>query len=265
MKVMHRVGWTVFLALAVFPAACLAQAETAVGLWNESRTGMEETTVATFDLSAGTVSAGLPVTGFWAEGMADAGSDGLFMHDQHKVGRFDPATTEVTVIPYDTALPEISWLGGITWDSARNRLLVASSWHTNKRLYAYTPATQQWSVVTNLPIQYLRGWTYLPQEDRLAVLAPRRDMPGSSLRTLLKLDADGVVVKRIKLSRRIKIGLLGPMNTQGVVTSSGNIFVTIHDYTNRGDTFRFVVVDPNTGVVRVRRFLPAYKAIDASA
>ena len=115
------------------------------------------------------------------------------------------ATSVKLEVPKD--LPRLSWPCGITFDTQRRRLLVASLGGVG-HLYAYEPDREKWSVLTDLDNLDLAALTYCPWEDALYALANPFSTP--SFDTLHKFTPDGVHLKRIPLARPIpNQGILG--------------------------------------------------------
>jgi hypothetical protein len=221
------------LSLAGYPHAAAAQAplEAAYGVFEgRDKSGtFGYRSAAKYDLDQGIISMSGPELSWYIQQIAEAPQIGVrFASDGHNVGTLDPKSGEFKVIPYDKSLPSISWLGGIAWDSLRKRLIAASAWHNNRRLYAYYPKTGKWTVVANLPHHYFRGWVYLRDQDVLAAITPAVDAAGdvsSDYKHLVKFNAKGRAIKYTPIYFPF-YQVWGSTFTQPMLTTEGRLLVS---------------------------------------
>jgi hypothetical protein len=103
-------------------------------------------------------------------------------------------------------VPELSWPCGITFDTKRGRLLVATLGGTGY-LYSYVPKTGKWSVLADLNDVDLAGLTYDAKHDLLyGVHQPH----GEDARpTLVVYTPAGARLRSVRLPDPMLPGLLG--------------------------------------------------------
>src|SRR5207247_7249967 len=110
--------------------------------------------------------------------------------DFHRIWKVDSQTATAQDLPIPSNLPEFSWPVGIAFDSQRNRIIVATLVGEGY-LYAYSPASGQWSLVRSLENEDLDSLVYHAADDSLyGVTAAYYDGGAPSL---LRLNANGEV------------------------------------------------------------------------
>src|SRR5580765_807045 len=125
-------------------------------------------------------------------------ADGRYYYgaDFHRIWKVDSQTSTAQELQIPSNLPEFSWPVGIAFDSLRNRILVATLVGEGY-LYAYAPASGQWSLVRSLDNEDLDSLVYHPANDSLyGVTAAYYDGGAPSL---LRLNANGEVTGQFPL------------------------------------------------------------------
>ena len=171
----------------------------------------------------------------------------------HGLIRFEKASSyeergPFSELPMPVELPRLSWPCGLTFDTKRNRVLIATLGGEGF-LYSYEPDTSKWSILASLQNVDYSGITYAPESDRLFGLA--MSIGESSRPRLHRLTAEGAVEKTIEIGdpmpavrhltncqlaiTKDKLVILGPAPVSGEEHSAP----TTHAY----------VVHPETGEV----------------
>ena len=237
------------------PASSQESINTALGIFTgrEASGLFDHHSVAVHDLTYGIIRAAGPHLAWNIARVAEAPEiNTIFASDLHNIGTLDPATGKFREIPYDPSLPKISSLGGIAWDSKRQRLVVASASHENNRLYAYTPATERWTKLSKLKYP-LHGWVYLPDQDRLAAIVPNGIYGAYGL--LVKFNSKGKPIKRIRLDRPIPTAYPGSLNLQVMLTDQGQLLIAEKQTVMNYPYSIFHLIDSNNGEVLPLAFL----------
>src|SRR6185369_13894733 len=95
------------------------------------------------------------------------GGDRYFYGTQwQQVWRIDAQTGVATEMQLGTDVPELSWPSGITFDSLRNRIVLVS-FGGEGYLYAYSPALEQWSLISSMNNLDVQGLVYHAPGDAL--------------------------------------------------------------------------------------------------
>src|SRR5690606_24613872 len=133
---------------------------------------------------------------------------------RHGVVQVDMETKKVKPLELGLDVPRLSWPCEITFDSKRNRVILGSS-GGGGYLYAYSPAKNEWSVISKRP-RSLDAFVYSPDDDYLYGVLFEHTEAGPAP-SLAKVNAEGALVSRVPLGPLIEPGSLnsGP----GVTTT----------------------------------------------
>src|SRR5262249_31328521 len=146
----------------------------------------------------------------------------------HDVVTIDLPNRTAAKMELGLAVPRLSWACGITFDTKRLRLLVAS-FGGGGLLYAYTPKDGKWSVLTDLKGSGPHALTYHPRED--SVFGLRTDYEGDSggIPVLLRYNDRGALVNRTKLGEPMFPGLIShePLGAHLQLVAAGDYVVAI--------------------------------------
>jgi len=123
----------------------------------------------------------------------------LFGLAGHEVFRVDTEKGAATKLDVDVVVKgeKFAWPCGITFDTKRQRLLVVTLSGVGY-LYAYSPATGKWSVLTDMNNLDLAALAYEPKSDCLYGIYRAND--GGRRPTLGQFNSSGALVRSIELS-----------------------------------------------------------------
>ena len=168
----------------------------------------------------------------------------------HEVNELDLETGKLTRMDIDIELPRLSWPCGLTFDTKRRRLLLASFGGVGY-LYRYDVDERKWSVLCDLNNLDLCALTYMPSDDALYGIA----MPGGSeapITTVYKFNTRGAVVGSFTLSRPMA-ATQGPHQYCQMVPVGEQLVILGAVVPNPNGTDEFIrhsyVVDPKSGKV----------------
>jgi hypothetical protein len=125
----------------------------------------------------------------------------------HRVVQIDPKRQRAIELPIGGGLPRLSWPCGLTFDTRRERLVLTSLGGVGY-MYAYSPATKKWSLLTDMKDVDLTCFTYSPEEDCFYALCERPR--GAIDPTLFRYGPDGQILGRL----RLPVGM-PPLDHQG--------------------------------------------------
>jgi hypothetical protein len=132
----------------------------------------------------------------------------------HDVVEIDLQNNAMTKLNPGLQVPRISWPCGITFDTKRNRVLVATFGGTGF-LYAFTPADGKWSVLSELNNIDPYGLVYHPKEDALFGLGAERGENGNDgMPVLRRYNDKGALVSQKRLTGP---GVIPGLATEGPV------------------------------------------------
>lgn len=128
--------------------------------------------------------------------VTDPDAEAWYGLDRGDVVRFKLNGDRPVALPLPFGLPRLSWPCGLTFDSKRGRLLL-SSLGGEGFLYAYDVDAKNWSVVASMKGVDTQGLAWSRHDDCLYALSS--DHGDRSRRSLVKLNAEGVVLATVKL------------------------------------------------------------------
>jgi hypothetical protein len=169
------------------------------------------------------------------------------------VYRINPGTLLATQMSVEGILV------GETWDSARNRLVVATLEGAGF-LHGYSPASNQWNVISSLQQQDLRSIAYRPSDDLIYALP---NIIGSPMTEILKYSAaTGARVGTVSLPQSIPEHVNGTdLSWQMMLASDGQLAVIAPRRlpTSGGGTVPgswLYLINPDTGALTYSAPLP---------
>jgi beta-lactamase regulating signal transducer with metallopeptidase domain len=173
----------------------------------------------------------------------------------HDVAKVDLEEQEVERMTVGLDVPPLSWPAEVTFDTKRRRLILGTS-GGGGYLYAYSPETEEWSVISKRPGAF-DAYGYSEEDDLLyGILFSRGPEDGLESVTLAKVNANGALLETVPIKGPIVPGSLtrGPgVSTTRVIPVQG--FVVIigklgdrHSGAPEGESFIYLV-DPETGQV----------------
>ena len=150
-------------------------------------------------------------------------------------------------LPYGSSVPEVSWGMGLTYNVIRDQLLLVSLGGEGF-LYAYSPASNRWGVVTSMHDLDLAGMTFHQADGRLYGL---RSVYGEATRpAICRLDGSGRVASEILLPL-LPFGL-DPGGNHAELVSVGDYLVLLLAPPTHQPSYwlgeeRIYLVDPRDG------------------
>ena len=148
-------------------------------------------------------------------------------------------------------IPQAGVLAGLTWDTTRDRLVVASL-GGGGYLFEYVPATNLWNLISSLHPAELRSIAYRSSNDIIYGLEQRFAAPIS---VLYKFGGDGTPLGAINLSEPIGADTPWGLDWQMMFASDGRLAVIGTEWVNDslgnhiGIDSRIYLIDPDTGLV----------------
>jgi len=164
-------------------------------------------------------------------------------HDAVELDWENRSTTEM-IFPSD--IEDLSWPVGLTYDSNRDRLMLASLGGEGF-LYQFPFRTEEWSVVSSMNNVDLRGLVYHEADDLLYGLADEYQ----STPLLYAYNANGALLDKIELGLPDNFGMIGRGGGKPRLVSVDDYLVLLTEpaFGSPAQTF---LISPNTGnVVRV--------------
>lgn len=181
---------------------------------------------------------------------------------RHGFVRVDMQRNVVEPVTLGLDVPRLSWPCEITYDTKRKRVILGSS-GGGGFLYAYSPETAKWSVISKRPGP-LDAFAYSPADDFIYGLLLEHSEAGK-VASLAKVNAFGAVVRRIPLGPPIHPGSFngGPGVSTTQVVIAGKYVAILASSDGSGDRAdldadSIYVVDPETKKV----WLTSKKSID---
>jgi hypothetical protein len=163
----------------------------------------------------------------------------------------DPKTGSETLLDMGMDVPGLSWPCGITFDTARHQVLLASQGGEGF-LYAYDTTTGAWSVVSSMNDVDLAALTYDAKSDVLYGL-----VAGSGRTRLKKFTTDGKFIEDILLTDPIMPGMVGSRhgNIGAQLIAAGDYLVLIADEMrdDRQVITRTFIIEASTGKALLAR------------
>lgn len=119
----------------------------------------------------------------------------------HELAEIDLDKKKVTKIDTDLNVPKLSWPSDVTFDTKRERVLLAGS---RDLLYAYYPKTAKWEVLAEKAPGVI---VYHPKDE--TVYGLKSDLGGQKLPELQQIGANGAVVTSVKLDGPLLSSMFG--------------------------------------------------------
>jgi hypothetical protein len=147
-------------------------------------------------------------------------------------------------------IPPSPWLGGLTWDSTRDRLVVASL-GDGGYLFEYVPATSVWNLISSLNQSEVRSIAYRQSNDMLYGLQHF----GGPTSVLYRFGGGGTLLGTVNLSEPIGADTPSGLDWQMMFASDGRLAVIGTEWVNDalgnhiGIDSRIYLIDPDTGLV----------------
>ena len=142
-----------------------------LNFYNTSGTGFNKTgnSLATMDLNGPVDATAVSLPGDWSDIVVAPGGSAYYaiVNFNQEFYKINPITLAATKLTLNSPVPpgeDHSWLVGETWDTTRNRLVVASLGGTGF-FFGYLDQTDQWITIGDLHQFDLRSVTYRPSND----------------------------------------------------------------------------------------------------
>jgi len=174
--------------------------------------------------------------------------------DAHNVYEVDLEKAKSTKMDPGLNVPRMSWMGGITYDTKRERLLVAT-FGGGGILYSYTPKTGVWAALSELKGAVSAGMAYHPADD--TIYAFKFELGDERATTLSKINAQGAVVKTVEVGAPMFPGVIGRGPNQTQLVSMGDHIAILIQTERRGSESReklesfLFILDPKTDKVKL--------------
>jgi hypothetical protein len=158
-------------------------------------------------------------------------------------------------VEQDPRVANVGWVGGLTFDTRRRRVLVLGYNGPGGGLYAYDPAGGGWSVVGYIPRSRPQSLTYAPEED--ALYASSVPYEGGRA-TISRLDpATGALLREVHTSESIPTARAPGAPPHQLVAAGRQLALLTAPLPDLDDPdmplrMRCYVVDPVTGRVTYR-------------
>jgi len=169
--------------------------------------------------------------------------------EQHQVWRVNLVSGQVQFMQIPSGLPELSWPIGSAFDSIRNRVLVGTLGGEG-HLYAYAPASSQWSLVNDLDNHDLDSIVHHAPDD--SIYGFEGGYGGTP--QLRRFDAAGNLISSIPLPQ-VPTGITGHSSSSELVSVGQNLVLLIEPNANwpgqAGGESRIYLIDLRTGEVRL--------------
>jgi len=185
-----------------------------------------------------------------ADRVLAAGGDRYFYGAKpHVVWRVDRDTGAVLELDPGAGLPELSWPMGVAYDSHRTRVLLTSL-GGDGYFYAYSPASNRWSLVrsqNNLDLDCLE---YHPSLD--ALFGVRVLFGDGGPGAIYRFNPEGVLQSEIALPK-FPFGI-GPTGYRSELVSIGDYLVLLLEADLQLDPYgesRMYLIDPRNGHVQL--------------
>lgn len=180
------------------------------------------------------------------EKVGDWSGDGVYVPDQKafyqttgKGVRYYVGATKDPVLVEATGVPQLIVPSAIGYDTKRGRVIVATSGGVGN-LYAYTPSTQAWELLTSMRKVDATGISYDETTDQYVIAEPRHFAGGGYKLALHFLDAGHATeVKNVLLSYKALPEFVNMVNWDTnmppevkIASANGNLIVMVAE-TNR--------------------------------
>jgi hypothetical protein len=179
------------------------------------------------------------------------------------VYRIDPATFQFTQLPITgVGNVDTGWDIGCTFDTLRNRLIVATLSGPGY-IFAYSPQTQQWSLVNNFNEEDFQSIVYRPSDDTLYAL-PNVGGNAGPMNVLYKYGPDGQLRGTLSFEYALpEAESAGDGNYQVMLTSDPNMMAILtppvtdsHDPSHPNQE-RLYLINATTGAITYNAPFPA--------
>jgi len=262
-------GWTntITLALvAIFGASwAVATGPQFTGLLNfydPSSAGFnkQRNSLATMDPNGPVFGTVTPLSRNWSDIVVAPGGSAYYTMESNEVWKFNAITGVGTKLPDPWgSSSSTGWLVGGTWDTARNRLVLASL-SGEGFFFRYLDATNQWSTISSLNQTDLRSIAYRPSNDLIYALP---NTIGSSMTQILKYNPEtGAPAGALNLPVPIpEHEFATDLSWQMMLASDGELAVIAPRFVPRpgGGTMPgnwLYLINPDTGVISYSAPLP---------
>jgi len=208
---------------------------------------------------AGTV---IPLARNWSDIVVSPDHSRLYAITGQEVYRINPITGAETKLVINSPVPpgeDHSWTVGETWDTARNRLVVATLGGTGF-FFGYLDATDQWTTIGDLHQFDLRSITYRPSNDLIYGQPNVTDGPTTEIRKYN--PATGQQVGTLLLPVPLpQAEYYSDLDWQMMLASDEQLAVVVPRYVPRpgGGTMAgnwLYLINPDTGVISYSAPLP---------
>jgi hypothetical protein len=225
-------GWIKSCVLAsvglIVANAALAAGPQFTGLlnvYNSSSNGFQKTSNSLAQMTpAGPVEGTVvPLSGGWSDVVVNPSGSAYYTITSNVAWKFNADTGVGAQLPNPWgALPDTGWLVGQTWDTTRNRLVVASL-SGQGYFFGYLDSTNQWSTISSLQQTDLRSIAYRASNDTIYAI-PNDPRPNTT--QLFKYNANGAQIGTLNLSQALSTENSGDdLDWQMTFASDGQIAV----------------------------------------
>ena len=146
--------------------------------------------------------------------------------DAHDIYEVDLEKGKSAKMNPGLGVPRMSWMGGIAFDTKRERLVVAT-YSGGGILYTYTPKTGVWAAPAELKGAVSAGLVYHPADDTLYGLQFDGGEGGKNM--LSRINAQGAIVKKVELAGPMFPGVLsrGPDSHVQMISVGDHIAILV--------------------------------------
>jgi hypothetical protein len=177
------------------------------------------------------------------------------------VYRINPTNFQFTLLPITGVGVDTGWPIGCTFDTLRNRLIVATLSGPGY-MFAYSPQTQQWSLLSNFNQEDFQSIVYRPTNDTLYTL-PNVSGP-TPMDRLFKYGPNGQLLGTLQLQYALpQAEFGGDGNYQLMVTSDPSLLAVLtpkltdsHDPSHPLRE-RLYLINADTGAIAYNSVFPA--------
>lgn len=187
--------------------------------------------------------------------------NGSFYGDvRQDVYQIDRVTLQATLMNVSgTGIADPSWPIGLTFDTQRSRVILATLGGTGF-LFAYSPLTAQWSLIRDLGNVDLQSIVYRPSNDTLYGI--ENNSQADPITALYRYSPSGVFLGTLPLSSRIPgaPGSIGDSNYQLLLANDGRLALLtppVPDPITASLSPRLYLINADDGVISYDGKFPA--------
>lgn len=177
------------------------------------------------------------------------------------VYRINPTNFQFTLLPITGMSVDTGWPIGCTFDTQRNRLVVATLSGPGY-MFTYSPQTQQWSLLSTFNQEDFQSIVYRPSNDTIYALGNADSFP--PMDRLYKYGPNGQLLGTLPLQYALpEAQFAGDANYQLMVTSDPNVLAVLtpkltdsHD-PSHPLTERLYLINADTGAITYNSLFPA--------